>query len=483
MSCLISFLNRKPFLFLLMMFILSFPSNQKINIWEPKPLKSMYANTPFDYTLMDFGSVPYGHSIYGTVFKASPYNACKELKPLKWDNNFGTLILLVNRGGCNFSEKVINAQKIGAGFVMIADNSDENIHRIFPIERTKDRLDSVKIPSVLISKEEASDILKALASPNHKPHRDGASTVELAIHFELTKSYGKTNLKFIVSVDDYKSYDLMLNFDGYFSNFKKHLNLQIHFKLFYNSKKFFDDEDCIGPEEHHYCVSKSFGNSKTNLNLPVETLKQLCLKNTNYNHYIRYVKLVREECFNEQGEVKDDFKDCTEKNFKKIASSSEYSKIEKCIDPNSQEALDALENNHDDIKYYLINYSPLIFINGSYFKGNYDDENHLMESICNSYEEPPTQCSYLSLFDQVYNLNSHHLNKFILISLCFCLASAFLAILIFYILYKRKIKKSFNFTLNDKINEALAKFYEDDENEEKEQDSIDTDITEEINDK
>lgn len=47
---------------------------------------------------------------------------------------------------------------------------------------------------------------------------------------------------------------------------------------------------------------------------------------------------------------------------------------------------------------------------------------------------------------------------------------AFLAIVIFYILMKRKFRKRFNFELNDKINEVLAEYYKDDK--EKDTDSI-----------
>ena len=41
--------------------------------------------------------------------------------------------------------------------------------------------------------------------------------------------------------------------------------------------------------------------------------------------------------------------------------------------------------------------------------------------------------------------------------------------MLFYIVYKKKIKKRFNFELNDKINEALAKYYSDDVKEEEEE--------------
>lgn len=64
------------------------------------------------------------------------------------------------------------------------------------------------------------------------------------------------------------------------------------------------------------------------------------------------------------------------------------------------------------------------------------------------------------------DLNSTHLAHFILISCLVCLGIAVFAVLIFYIIMKRRIRKKFNFTLNDKINEALAKYYGDDSEQE-----------------
>lgn len=40
----------------------------KIHIWEPKQLKSHYQDIDIPYTIMNFGNVPYGHTVYGTVF-------------------------------------------------------------------------------------------------------------------------------------------------------------------------------------------------------------------------------------------------------------------------------------------------------------------------------------------------------------------------------------------------------------------------------
>ena len=61
-------------------------------------------------------------------------------------------------------------------------------------------------------------------------------------------------------------------------------------------------------------------------------------------------------------------------------------------------SMDALKNNHERISHLLVNYQPLIFINGFYYKGNFDNVSHLMESFCNSFEVPPKQCFNLDAF-------------------------------------------------------------------------------------
>lgn len=63
----------------------------------------MYQKRQMEYSIANFGSVPYGHSIYGTVFSGIPLDGCNEMKPLSWDNNSGTLILYVERGNCHFA--------------------------------------------------------------------------------------------------------------------------------------------------------------------------------------------------------------------------------------------------------------------------------------------------------------------------------------------------------------------------------------------
>ena len=98
----------------------------------------------------------------------------------------------------------------------------------------------------------------------------------------------------------------------------------------------------------------------------------------------------------------------------------------------------------------------MIFINGFYFKGNYDNAAHLMESFCNSFEIPPKPCHNLESFMQSDDLSSDSFIHFILISCFICMGCTIITLMIFYVLTKKKIQRRFTFALNDKINQALA---------------------------
>ncbi len=84
-------------------------ASSSMNIWEPRKLRELYKKNPLKYTLANFGAIPYGHSIYGTVFMGNPLFGCKSLDSLNWDKNSGTIILFLERGGCHYATKVLNA--------------------------------------------------------------------------------------------------------------------------------------------------------------------------------------------------------------------------------------------------------------------------------------------------------------------------------------------------------------------------------------
>ena len=126
--------------FLVILTFLAFSIKCEIDIWGPPQLKNLYRSKSSQYSIANFGVVPYGHTIIGTVKRAVPLDGCSDLKSIQNSSKEGALILMVVRGTCHFAEKVINAQKIGAAMVIIVDDHKEDVHSIMPVERGRNTL-------------------------------------------------------------------------------------------------------------------------------------------------------------------------------------------------------------------------------------------------------------------------------------------------------------------------------------------------------
>jgi hypothetical protein len=444
---------------LILTLALAVPSLANVHIWEPKNLRDWYKNNIFEYSITDFGSVPYGHSIYGTVFKASPFEACTDLSPLNWESNDGTLIVLAKRGGCNFSQKVLNAQKIGAGLVLISnDNVSQDVHQIFPIERTKERLDRIHIPSALINKKDTDKLLEVIDGSDHKTNK-----VELAIQFQLKKSGDKSEIRFIVAVDDYRSYDSLLIMLDNMNSFRDSVELLVHYKVFKNSPFMNMTEECIKLGKDNFCVNNSFGDQYRGTGLVIESERQICIYYHAFDEFANYVRKVRNSCFDPRNglQVIGTFDECTNKIAAELTKRLNNKDLNDCLDLQSNEAKRTMNLNHDNVKYFLINYSPLIFINGNYYKGNFDNGEYFFEAVCNSFENPPDRCKDLAIFKSVHQFNAASLFRFIAVSLGLCVIAAVILVIVFYVFYKKKIRRKFDYELNEKINEALAQYYKD----------------------
>lgn len=454
------------------LFLFTF-ATANIHIWEPKNLRDWYKNNVMEYTIADFGAVPYGHSIYGTVFKASPLEACTELSPLDWGSNGGTLIVLTKRGGCNFSQKVLNAQKIGAGLVMISNaNVAQDVHQIFPIERTKERLDQIKIPSVLINKKDADKLIEILD--------DGAAgKVELAIQFQLKKSGDKSQVRFVIAVDDYRSYDSVLLVLENMAPFKESIELKIHYKIFKNAAFLNIEEECLTIKGDRFCVNNSFGDLYKGKGLVLESLRQICVYYHQFENYTKYLRRVRENCFDEKNgrQVRSDFDVCTDKIASQVLDLKNQ-ELTECMNTESISAENTLNLNHDNVKYFLINYSPLVFINGYYYKGNFDAAEPFFEALCNSFEKPPKQCKDLEIFQSVHAFNAASLFRFVLITLGLCALASIILLVLFYVCYRKKIRRKFDYELHEKISEALAQYNKNEGERTKAEESDDSEDSE-----
>lgn len=431
----------------------------EIHIWEPASLRSIYSNSSLSYTIANFGTVPYGHSLYGTVFKAFPTDGCSEISPVSWDKNQGTLIIFVERGNCHFAEKVLNAQKIGAGLVIMGDTSEEDVRKIMPIEKTAEILNKITIPSILIGKRDADNFKTIFEDPTLTD-----KTISFAINFSLIKRTDKADLKMILQADDFRSYDAIVAFYPYYKKFKANLDLKVHYKVFKNLPFLFDTDNCLTRGNDSYCIINSNPSRKTQ-GLLGETMRQICLQDTDLEVYVSYMKEVRKRCFGKEGEAVADFGKCAIDIGEKLLTAPQKNALELCTSPGGEKSGPLLENNNEKIKYNLINYSPLIFINGYFYRGNYQDSHHLTESFCNSFEVPPAGCEKLEAFQQFSDYSSVGILKFVFLTLFFCLAFVSVTVVVFYFYYRRRMSSQFGVELNQKINEALSKYYPNEKTE------------------
>lgn len=422
----------------------------EIHIWEPPRLKSLYSAKDLDYTITNFGVVPYGHSLYGTLFKASPFEACQPLSGLEWDRNQGTMIMLVTRGGCHFAEKVLNAQRAGAGLVIIGDNTSEDIHKIMAVEKSKELLNNIKIPSILISKQD-SDTLKGVLDSSQEE-----KSIVMAINFPLVKSSQVSRLKIIAQIDDFKSYEILSSISNYYPHFQKTMDFRVNYKM-YNGIQYSPlAGNCLSSTESFCVVPDSEPAQEHLMN---ETARHLCTFEASKEEYLSMVKRIRNKCFEENGKILPKFAECSQNSFESSVDNKVKEKVKECMTASSSSNL--FSANYNSIRFNLINYSPLIFINGYLYKGNYMDASSLMEAFCNSFEIAPKSCDSLEGFAEYKNFSSFGLIKFVLLSVIVTLAIIITVVGTFYYLMKRKIKRNFGNELNSKINEALSKYYND----------------------
>jgi len=160
---------------------------------------------------------------------------------------------------------------------LIGNNQNENIHNIYPVERQKQMLDKIRIPSILLDQNDVQLFLSVLdkdkqaSAPEPKPEskeekkEENAGSEEseedkkkreeeeakkaeeeqkkkeedkekteltLAVHFELLRVRNKAKIKIILAVDDYRSYDFTIKYFLNNKQFEKKINTDLRYKIY-----------------------------------------------------------------------------------------------------------------------------------------------------------------------------------------------------------------------------------------------------------
>lgn len=70
-----------------------------LQIVEPKYIAELYQNHSLDYTIANFGAIPYDTVLHGEVVYVHPSDCCQNISQVK------APIYLVDRGNCTFTQK------------------------------------------------------------------------------------------------------------------------------------------------------------------------------------------------------------------------------------------------------------------------------------------------------------------------------------------------------------------------------------------
>lgn len=122
-----------------------------------------------EYTLSNFGEIPYGETIIGQIYLPKNPELCStnnEPSVISKDPTTKS-ILLVKRGTCKFTQKVINAQNLGADIIIIYDNNEGSTPSI--IMKNDGHGHLAEIPSLFISNSHGKKLLSTDTSCSKLP--------------------------------------------------------------------------------------------------------------------------------------------------------------------------------------------------------------------------------------------------------------------------------------------------------------------------
>lgn len=114
-----------------------------------------------------------------------------------------TPLLIADRGGCSFVQKVRNMEEAGAAVGIVVDNSDEKISHVV---MTDDGTGAgIRIPSMLISKKDGMMLLNWLT----KASEDDLKSAVLVAEFEISRPDNRVEYDIWYSSGDQKMLDFI----------------------------------------------------------------------------------------------------------------------------------------------------------------------------------------------------------------------------------------------------------------------------------
>jgi len=428
-------------------------SASRVEIVRPAQLSSVYEDGLVGHREALFGTPSYGEEIFARVYYATPSAQNEGCEPYAssdadaWQAN-GAFILLVDRGTCNFVKKVRNAEEAGAAAVIIADNqclqnqygycddlsipsngqsstspgtcSDgSTAHALdcsagveggLPFLANDGSGDNIGIPSVIVSKQDSTNIKSALCNLSDKskcgdnPTGDfSGNSVFMSISWDVPSDDDTVTWEMWTSSEDWYGAE----FKSEFSRVAKDVDFEMstHFTPHY---LFADGHDwgCVGASNTNQCPDECTNNGLYCSEMPQgdsvaglkgvdvvrENLRQLCVwqvvKDGHQRYrYWDYIVDFANNCFGEdEVETYEDLEVCSKQFMQE--NDLDVSKVMECVanSENDDGTNAILKNELAEAEQYLIFELPSIIINGVILRGS-PTFGPVLTAICQAYKD------------------------------------------------------------------------------------------------
>jgi len=380
----------------------------KVTIVSPKALKDQFT-WPIKASYSNFGKIPYGYTLTGRIY-FDPDNfvqdfACSPITSINIDKKDKAdlpPIVMVNRGSCNFVDKVKNVEDMGGHLALIINNNmDEEASNIIMTDVDR-KGESLNIPGVLINFRDGQIIKEFYKANKNKP--DVLKSILVEIEFEMEHASNKVEYSIFFSSEMFSVYETLKQL----YHFHKHLRDSTTLKPFYVTNSYptvKDKANCVS--NGNFCINPRYDLNLTDgREIIYENIRQKCVYNYAYekgsNHtdlYWMYMENFYDTCYDPYSVFNGTFsEECSKKVISDLGI--DMQNIVKCVldsfDAKTVEEFKTKNNkiltaDRDEKNKHNIFLIPSILINNRTFWGSWKGDN-IFEALCAAYKTKPNVC-------------------------------------------------------------------------------------------
>ncbi|CAD8123981.1 unnamed protein product [Paramecium sonneborni] len=411
-----------------------------------------------DYSIANFGIIPFGHRLMGAVDMAIPKNGCSDLQP-----TYGAQFILIERGDCTFVTKVRNAEKAGYSLAIIGNNNDDPFQSDF--EMADDGYGyQVQIPSIFIKKKHFDQLQNK--AWNYSIADTNDEKIMLLLKFDVVKSE-IVSVIFGLNLQDRESFKIIDDFKPYYIKLQdQNINYTLVYSIMnFQSESYKNNEtnpDCIC--QNRYCAFDPDGDAiGTGKDVVNEVLRETCIFQKYPQKWFEYMDQFNFKCTRVQS-----YSVCSQQVMDMVGIPKQ--EIKNCFDDsfvdqntslptkNDTNVINILLENQLHIQQIAgMNGYPSVLVNAQTYKGQITGKG-IFGEICNCFEKTPKLCSF-----EVDDYSSPNVDEsFTLYMVIITVIVVILLVLGFYFLSKL-IKKDSQEVTQPKVNEMVSqyiKFYE-----------------------